>query len=67
MPTVARLAPDAAQIAQLAQRCGAEQLVLTHLRNQMDSERSHQAMCNAVRQNYTGNFSIAEDLMQFDI
>jgi len=67
MPTVTNLAPDAAQVAQLAERCGAKQLVLTHLRNKMDSRQSHHAMSEAVQQHYSKPFSIAEDLMQLDI
>jgi len=67
MPTVTKLAPDAAQIAQLAERCGAQQLILTHLRNKMDSDEAHHTMFEAVRQHYSRAFSIAEDLVQIDI
>jgi len=67
LPSVAKLSPDTAQIAQLAERCSAKQLILTHLRNHMDSEESHVAMKNAIRKNYSRSFSIAEDLTQINI
>lgn len=67
LPTVTKLSPDAAQIAQLAQRCNAKQLLLTHFRNHMDSESTHLAIKNAVQKHYSNSFSIAEDLMQINL
>jgi len=64
LPSVAKLSPDAAQIAQLAERCKARQLILTHLRNHMDTAESHESIEQAVKQFYGGKFAIAEDLMQ---
>lgn len=62
MPSVAEMSPDPIQIATLAERCNATQLLLTHLRVQMDTEAAHQQINTSVKQHYSGQFSIAEDL-----
>lgn len=67
MPAVAKLSPDAVQIARLATRCEAKQLVLTHLRNKMDSPEAHAKIIDAVKQHYALEFCIAEDLMEFEL
>ncbi len=63
MPSVAAMSPDPREIAVLAARCGAKQLLITHLRVQMDSQTEHEKIHQAVNEHFQGQFRIAEDLL----
>ena len=63
MASVVEMSPDPLQIAALAERCQAKQLLITHLRVKMDNESEHQKIQHAVQKHYHGKFLLAEDLM----
>ena len=46
-PTVTKYSPDAGQIAEMAERAGVKQLLLTHIRKHMDTDNRHDEMIAA--------------------
>ena len=66
-PYIKKLSPDPVQIAQMAQRCGASQLLLTHLRKSMDTDATHNAIISDLQDNFNGTSAIAEDLMVIEL
>ncbi len=63
LPVVRAMSPDATDIARVAQRCGARQLIVTHLRNAMDTPEGHAAILQAIDTEFDGTYRIAEDLI----
>ena len=66
-PTVTKYSPDAGQIAEMAERAGVKQLLLTHIRKHMDTDNHHDEMIAAARTKFTGPCAIAEDLLVVDL
>lgn len=67
MPSAAKLSPDAAEIAQLAVRCNAKQLLITHIRKKMDNPEVLQQMREEMSQHYNKPADIAHDLMTIEL
>ena len=59
--------PTPIEIAQMAQRNGVGQLLLTHFRKHMDDAKSHTDALQEMRDAFSGPSSIAEDLDTFVI
>jgi len=66
-PTVMKYSPDAGQIAEMAERAGVKQLLLTHIRKHMDEARHHADMLAAAKAHFTGSCAIAEDLQVIEL
>jgi ribonuclease BN (tRNA processing enzyme) len=66
-PAVASLAPTPAEIAQMAETAGVKRLLLTHFRNNMDRDEGHVSAARDLRDNFTGDAQVVEDLDRFDI
>ncbi len=67
MPTVTEFCPDPQQIAQLATRCGARHLILTHIRKNMDNADAHTRMKNDMALHFNGKVDVAKDLMNIKL
>lgn len=67
LPAVEMMSPDPVDIAQLATRCGVSRLIVTHLRNRMDTDVAHTQILNDLNQHFTDETVIAEDLMVVEI
>lgn len=67
MPSAASLSPDPTQIAQLATRCNAKRLLLTHIRKIMDSPNGHLQMQDDMARHFNGSADIAHDLMTIEL
>ncbi len=61
------MSPDPIEIARLAERCKARNLLLTHLRPSMDHDEIHQKIEIQLQNNFSGVSGIAEDLMVIDL
>lgn len=62
LKVVTDMSPAPDEIAQMATRCGARRLVLTHLRQSMDTPEAHDGILQALDAHFRGDYSIAEDL-----
>lgn len=62
-----KMSPDPIEIGQLATRCGAKRLVITHLRSSMDEEETRTAMLGELKSHFFGDAGIAEDLLSIQL
>lgn len=67
MPSATELSPDPAQIAQMASRCNAKQLLITHIRKNMDAPEMHGQMRKEMARHYENPADIAHDLMTIEL
>ena len=59
--------PSAKQIAKMAEEVGVKKLLLTHMRTHMDSKNNHFQMIQEMKENFSGESGIAEDLMKIEL
>jgi len=64
---ITALSPDPEQIAQLASRCNAKRLLLTHIRKNMDNPEAHDQMQQDMSCHFSGKAGVAADLMTIQL
>ena len=62
-PTVTEFSPCAGEIAEMAERAGIKQVLLSHIRKHMDEADHHKSMLAEAKAHFSGRIDIAEDLM----
>ena len=66
-PMVTEKSPSAKQIAKMAEAVGVKKLLLTHMRSHMDTKNNHFQMIKEMKENFSGESGIAEDLMKIEL
>lgn len=66
-PKMQALTPTPGEIAAMACDCNARALILSHFRKHMDAEGCHAAAMAHAKAAFSGEVTIAEDLMTFDV
>jgi ribonuclease Z len=64
---IAARSPAPADIAAMAQRAGVQKLVVTHFRPHMDAPGVHEKVLAEMKDTFSGEALIAEDLMEFEV
>jgi len=64
---IRKMSPDPVEIGKLASRCRVTKLLITHLRQQMDDEKSRSQITHDLRGNFAGDAGIAEDLLEIHL